>query len=325
MNKKLDPHRRSCSLVARRRLQVRPRQAGQGRAQAEGRGHRLHPQKEFLVNLADGRFAKLTVALVLAHDDTSTAAAGGHEARHAARGLRRDGPGGASCATLITDDLTDANRPTSSIDARRPRGAQEGDPQGPQEEHRREGRGRPVLRPHRPVARLPHELKPSTTPPSRPPRPGRSSRALRSRSRPGARPPARRAGRAGGRDRAHADDDPRGAGARPGLDRDPQPARRRARRPAGQRQADRPRRGRRDRRGVRPAGHRGRARRSEARADAAGSRPERLASRADAGIRAVCTRRPSRRRLLARPTRTASPAWRRWSPTTCCCRSSRSR
>ena len=38
-------------------------------------------QKEFLVNLADGRFAKLTAALVLAHDDTSTAAAGGHEAR----------------------------------------------------------------------------------------------------------------------------------------------------------------------------------------------------------------------------------------------------
>ena len=37
--------------------------------------------KEFLVNLADGRFAKLTSALVLAHDDTSTAAAGGDEAR----------------------------------------------------------------------------------------------------------------------------------------------------------------------------------------------------------------------------------------------------
>jgi flagellar basal body-associated protein FliL len=36
--------------------------------------------KEFLINLADGRFVKLTVALVLAHDDTSTAPAGGHGA-----------------------------------------------------------------------------------------------------------------------------------------------------------------------------------------------------------------------------------------------------
>ena len=51
-------------------------------------------QKEFLVNLADGRFAKLTVALVLAHDDTSTAAAGGHEAAVAAGGLRHDAAGG---------------------------------------------------------------------------------------------------------------------------------------------------------------------------------------------------------------------------------------
>jgi flagellar basal body-associated protein FliL len=34
--------------------------------------------KEFLVNLADGRFAKLSVALVLDPKDHSTAAAGGH-------------------------------------------------------------------------------------------------------------------------------------------------------------------------------------------------------------------------------------------------------
>ena len=36
-------------------------------------------QKEFLINLADGRFAKMQIGLVLAHDDTSTVAAGGHE------------------------------------------------------------------------------------------------------------------------------------------------------------------------------------------------------------------------------------------------------
>ena len=51
-------------------------------------------QKEFLINLADGRFAKMQIGLVLAHDDTSTVAAGGHEAVDPARGLRRHGPGG---------------------------------------------------------------------------------------------------------------------------------------------------------------------------------------------------------------------------------------
>src|SRR5215510_11575609 len=35
-------------------------------------------EKEFLVNLKDGRFAKLQIGLGLAHDDTSTVAAGGH-------------------------------------------------------------------------------------------------------------------------------------------------------------------------------------------------------------------------------------------------------
>jgi len=37
-------------------------------------------QKEFLINLADGRFAKMQIGLVLSHDDTSTVAAGGHGA-----------------------------------------------------------------------------------------------------------------------------------------------------------------------------------------------------------------------------------------------------
>ena len=52
-------------------------------------------QKEFLVNLADGRFAKLQIGLVLAHDDTSTVAGRRPRCRSdPARGLRRDGPGG---------------------------------------------------------------------------------------------------------------------------------------------------------------------------------------------------------------------------------------
>src|SRR3954454_1893141 len=37
-------------------------------------------KKEFLVNLADGRFVKMQVGLVLAHDDTAHLPAGGHGA-----------------------------------------------------------------------------------------------------------------------------------------------------------------------------------------------------------------------------------------------------
>ena len=61
--------------------------------------------KEFLVNLADGRFAKVTVALVLAHDDASTAA-GGEAAAKPPEGF---GPmtQEAVVRDVITDDLTD--------------------------------------------------------------------------------------------------------------------------------------------------------------------------------------------------------------------------
>jgi flagellar FliL protein len=62
--------------------------------------------KEFLVNLDDNRFAKLTVALVLAHDDTSTVAAGGHGAT--AKPPEGFGPMGQEAVVrdLITDELT---------------------------------------------------------------------------------------------------------------------------------------------------------------------------------------------------------------------------
>ena len=62
-------------------------------------------QKEFLVNLHDGRFAKLTAALVLAHDDTS-AAAGGHEAAAPPEGYGTMNQE-AVVRAIITDDLTD--------------------------------------------------------------------------------------------------------------------------------------------------------------------------------------------------------------------------
>jgi flagellar basal body-associated protein FliL len=64
-------------------------------------------QKEFLVNLADGRFAKMQIGLVLAHDDTSTVAAGGHEAASPPEGygpMTQEGV----VRDVITGVLTDA-------------------------------------------------------------------------------------------------------------------------------------------------------------------------------------------------------------------------
>jgi flagellar basal body-associated protein FliL len=64
-------------------------------------------QKEFLVNLADGRFAKLQVGLILAHDDKSTVPAGGHEAAAPPEGygpMTQEGV----VRDVITGVLTDA-------------------------------------------------------------------------------------------------------------------------------------------------------------------------------------------------------------------------
>lgn len=63
-------------------------------------------EKEFLVNLHDSRFAKVTVALVLAHDDTSTAPAGGHEAASPPEGYGAMSQE-AVVRAVVTDDLTD--------------------------------------------------------------------------------------------------------------------------------------------------------------------------------------------------------------------------
>jgi flagellar basal body-associated protein FliL len=65
--------------------------------------------KEFLVNLADGRFAKLNVALVLNVHDTSTAAAGGG---HGAAPTPPEGYGPMAqegvVRSIVTDVVTDA-------------------------------------------------------------------------------------------------------------------------------------------------------------------------------------------------------------------------
>jgi flagellar basal body-associated protein FliL len=63
-------------------------------------------EKEFLVNLKDGRFAKLSAALVLAHDDASTATA--HGAASPPEGYGAMSQEGVVRA-IITEDLTNAN------------------------------------------------------------------------------------------------------------------------------------------------------------------------------------------------------------------------
>jgi flagellar FliL protein len=63
--------------------------------------------KEFLINLKDGRFAKLTAALVLSEKDTTTAAAGGEGAATPPEGygaMTQE----ALVRAIITDDLTGA-------------------------------------------------------------------------------------------------------------------------------------------------------------------------------------------------------------------------
>jgi flagellar basal body-associated protein FliL len=70
--------------------------------------------KEFLVNLADGRFAKLTVALVLDPKDTSAAAASSESATKLPDGwgaMKEE----AVVRDIITNDLTDA-KDTDLID-----------------------------------------------------------------------------------------------------------------------------------------------------------------------------------------------------------------
>jgi flagellar basal body-associated protein FliL len=63
--------------------------------------------KEFLVNLDSGRFAKVTVALVLGHEDTSTAPAGGHSAASPPEGYGAMSQE-AVVRAIVTDELTDA-------------------------------------------------------------------------------------------------------------------------------------------------------------------------------------------------------------------------
>jgi flagellar protein FliL len=77
--------------------------AAEAKPKVEGNVYIL--QKEFLVNLHDSRFAKLTAALVLSEDDTSTAA-GGEEGATPPEGYGAMNQE-AVVRAVITDDLTD--------------------------------------------------------------------------------------------------------------------------------------------------------------------------------------------------------------------------
>lgn len=73
--------------------------------------------KEFLVNLRDGRFAKLTAALVLSPKDETTAAAHGEAAATPPEGYGAMSQE-AVVRAIITDDLTDV-RDVELIDGER--------------------------------------------------------------------------------------------------------------------------------------------------------------------------------------------------------------
>ena len=64
--------------------------------------------KEFLVNLADDRFARLSVSLVLPHDEPIAAEAGGHGAAKPPEGFGTL-PQEAVVRDIVTDNLTNAS------------------------------------------------------------------------------------------------------------------------------------------------------------------------------------------------------------------------
>ena len=81
-------------------------------------------QKEFLVNLADGRFAKMQIGLVLAARRHLHRPRRRPRGGHAARGLRRDGPGGhrprrSSPATSPTADRRTSSPRTAARSSRK--------------------------------------------------------------------------------------------------------------------------------------------------------------------------------------------------------------
>ena len=145
--------------------------------------------KEFLVNLADDRFAKLQVALVVEH---LPVAAGGHGAPTPPEGYGAE-PQEAVIRDIITNELTDVLGPGADR-PRGPREDQEAHPRVDQEAHGRPRRGSPLPGRHRPVAMAdPVDYVPFETPRRRgaaqaaPSSSGSTTSPSSSRSRSGAR------------------------------------------------------------------------------------------------------------------------------------------
>ena len=137
----------------RRRLQVRPGQAGQGRGSPSPRS-----TAPSTCSRRSSWSTSPTAASRSCRSASSSPTTTPPRSPPAAEGAATP-PEGYGAMTqegvvrdVITDDLTDA-KDNELIDAQGPRAAQGGDPQGPQEAHRCKGRGRPVLRRHRPVRR----------------------------------------------------------------------------------------------------------------------------------------------------------------------------
>src|ERR1700712_2588761 len=84
---------------------AKPDASAKAKPHVEGQIYML--QKEFLINLADGRFAKMQVGLIIAEGDTSTAAAGGEGAATPPEGYGAMAQEGV-VRDVITGVLTDA-------------------------------------------------------------------------------------------------------------------------------------------------------------------------------------------------------------------------
>src|SRR3954452_8889184 len=84
---------------------AKPAATAKAKPHVEGQIYML--QKEFLINLADGRFAKMQIGLIVAEGDSSTAAAGGEGAPSPPEGYGTMAQEGV-VRDVITGVLTDA-------------------------------------------------------------------------------------------------------------------------------------------------------------------------------------------------------------------------
>ena len=144
----------------RRRLQVRARQAGARRRSRRSTARSTCCRRSSWSTSPTAASRSSTSALVLDHTQRGRR----RPARRRAKPPEGFGtlPQEAVVRDIVTDALTDDNADEPRSSAERPREAQEADPQGDQEEDRREGRGGPVHRRRGPVGDPMDPLSPSS-------------------------------------------------------------------------------------------------------------------------------------------------------------------